>query len=85
DQMINQSPGFIDYFVRKVDAMGLPVVTPGGALGAHIDADSFLPHLPQTEYPAGALVSAFYLISGVRGMERGTISSVCQPDFGDSL
>lgn len=83
DQMINQSPGFIDYFVRKVDAMGLPVVTPGGALGAHIDAGSFLAHIPQTEYPAGALVSAFYIISGVRGMERGTISSVRQADGSD--
>jgi tyrosine phenol-lyase len=83
DQMINQSPGFIDYFVKKVDSMGLPVVTPGGALGAHIDAGSFLPHLPQTEYPAGALVSAFFLTSGVRGMERGTISSVRLPDGSD--
>ena len=37
---------------------------------------SFCSHIPQHEYPAGALAAAFYLISGVRGMERGTISSV---------
>ncbi|MDR1886327.1 MAG: tryptophanase, partial [Prevotellaceae bacterium] len=33
-------------------------------------------HIPQTQYPAGALSAAFYLISGIRGMERGTVSSV---------
>jgi len=76
EQMLCQSPTFIDYFVRKVDSLGIPVVTPGGALGAHIDAKGFLPHLPQEMYPAGALVSAYYLVSGIRGMERGTISSV---------
>ena len=76
EQMLCQSPTFIDYFVRKVDSLGIPVVTPGGALGAHIDAKGFLSHLPQEMYPAGALVSAYYLVSGIRGMERGTISSV---------
>ncbi len=85
EQMICQSPSFIDYFVRKVDGMGIPVVTPGGALGAHVDAMAFLDHIPQTEYPAGALVAAFYLASGVRGMERGTVSSVREADGNDLL
>jgi tryptophanase len=35
-----------------------------------------LPHVPQSEYPAGALAAALYIVSGARGMERGTISSV---------
>lgn len=83
--MISQSPSFIDYFVRRTDALGLPVVTPGGALGAHIDAGTFLSHIPQQEYPAGALVAAYYLISGIRGMERGTISSVRLEDGSDLL
>jgi tryptophanase len=34
----------------------------------------FLPNVPQAGYTAGALVAALYLVSGVRGMERGTIS-----------
>ena len=34
----------------------------------------FLEHLPQTEYPAGALAAALFIVSGARGMERGTIS-----------
>lgn len=76
ETMISQSPSFIKYLVNELDSKGIPVVTPPGVLGAHIDASSFCPHIPQTEYPAGALAAAFYLISDIRGMERGTISSV---------
>lgn len=76
ETMISQSPSFIKYFVETLDAQGIPVVTPSGVLGCHVDAMSFCSHIPQNEYPAGALAAAFYLISGVRGMERGTISSV---------
>jgi tryptophanase len=55
-------------------ARGLPAVTPPGGLAGHIDAMKFLPHVPQSQYPAGALAAALYLVSGVRSMERGTIS-----------
>jgi tyrosine phenol-lyase len=65
---------FIKYFVERLAALGVPVVTPAGGLAAHVDARRFLPHLPQLEYPAGALAAAIYLASGVRGMERGTLS-----------
>jgi tryptophanase len=60
------------------------VITPAGALGCHIDAMGFLPHVPQGEYPAGALAAALFIISGIRGMERGTISSV-RDENGDDL
>ncbi len=76
ETMISQSPEFIKYVVNQMDKLGIPVVTPPGVLGAHIDAMSFCPHIPQNEYPAGALAAALYLVSGIRGMERGTISSV---------
>ena len=76
ETVIGQSPSFIKYLVETLDAAGVPVVTPPGGLGCHVDAGGFLPHVPQTEYPAGALVAAFYIASGVRAMERGTISSV---------
>jgi tryptophanase len=45
----------------------------------------FLPHVPQEEYPAGALAAALFIISGVRGMERGTISSVRDDNGKDIL
>ncbi|GHU98084.1 tyrosine phenol-lyase [Bacteroidia bacterium] len=76
ETMISQSPTFIKYIVEELDALGIPMVTPPGVLGAHVDAMQFCSHIPQNEYPAGALAAAFYLVSGVRGMERGTVSSV---------
>lgn len=76
ETVISQSPGFIEYAVTELDKLGIPVITPAGALGAHIDAMQFLPHVPQAQYPAGALAAALYIVSGCRGMERGTISSV---------
>ncbi|MDR2885187.1 MAG: tryptophanase [Rikenellaceae bacterium] len=74
--MISQSPSFIKYVVEECERRGIPMVTPAGVLGAHVNAGIFCDHIPQTEYPAGALAAAFYLCSGIRGMERGTISSV---------
>ena len=84
ETMISQSPSFIKYLVESLDKLGIPVVTPPGVLGAHVDAMAFCPHIPQTESPAGALAAAFYLISGIRGMERGTISSV-RDENGDEI
>ena len=66
----------IRYLVNTLDPKGIPVVTPAGVLGGHLDAMKFCEHIPQEEYPAGALAAALYLCSGVRGMERGTVSSV---------
>jgi len=84
DTVISQSPSFIEYAVNSLDAMGIPVITPAGALGCHIDSMGFLPHIPQQQYPAGALASALFIISGIRGMERGTISSI-RDENGDDI
>lgn len=74
--VICQSIDTIRYLVNTLDPKGIPVVTPAGVLGGHLDAMKFCEHIPQEEYPAGALAAALYLCSGVRGMERGTVSSV---------
>ncbi|MGE5397762.1 MAG: tryptophanase [Chitinophagales bacterium] len=74
ENMINQGPQFIEFMVEELLKKGVPVVTPAGGLGCHIDAMAFLEHVPQTQYPAGALGAALYIASGVRGMERGTMS-----------
>mgnify|MGYP003585024642 CR=1 FL=1 len=80
ENMINQGPQFIAYMVDELSKRGVPVITPAGGLGCHIDAMKFLDHLPQQEYPAGALASALYIASGVRGMERGTLSEAREAD-----
>lgn len=74
EDMINQGPQFIAYMTTELQKAGVPVVTPPGGLGCHLDAMEFLAHVPQVQYPSGALAAALYIVSGVRGMERGTLS-----------
>lgn len=85
ENMINQGPLFIEYMVSELQKRGVPVVTPAGGLGCHIDAMEFLSHIPQSQYPAGALASALYIISGIRGMERGTLSEQRNADGSETL
>jgi len=80
ENIINQGPQFISFMVNELDKKGVPVVTPAGGLGCHIDAMEFVEHIPQQEYPAGALAVALYIASGIRGMERGTLSEQRNPD-----
>lgn len=68
------SPDLIEHFVDRMVKAGLPAVTPAGGLAGHVDAMKFLPHIPQSQYPAGCLAAAIYLVSGARPMERGTVS-----------
>ncbi|MDR2232749.1 MAG: tryptophanase, partial [Tannerella sp.] len=75
DTVTGQSPEFIKYVVNELDKLGIPVVMPAGVLGVHVDAKQICSHVPQTQYQAGALAAAFFLISGVRGMERGSVSN----------
>ena len=83
--VISQGPQFIDHCVRELDAMGIPMVTPGGGLGAHIDARQVVSHIPAEQYPAGSLVAALYLAGGIRGMERGTLSEERNPDGSERI
>jgi len=83
--VISQGPQFIAHCVKELDAMDIPVVTPGGGLGAHINAREFVSHIKSEEYPAGSLTAALYLCGGIRGMERGTLSEERNPDGSERI
>ncbi|MDR2406218.1 MAG: tryptophanase [Deltaproteobacteria bacterium] len=83
--IISQTPIFVEALGRELDAKGVPVVKPFGGLGCHLDAMKFVPHIPQEQYPAGALGSAVYLAGGIRGMERGTLSEQRKHDGSETL
>jgi tryptophanase len=85
EDMVSQGPQFIQFMVDELVKRGVPVVTPAGGLGCHVDAMKFLDHVPQTEYPAGALGTALYIAGGVRGMERGTLSEQRDADGNETL
>jgi hypothetical protein len=73
-EVAGASADAIKYFAELLKGKGIPIVTPPGGLACHLDASRFVAHLPQSEYPAGALAAAVYITSGIRGMERGSVS-----------
>lgn len=85
EDIISQGPLFIEEMTRRLLAFGIPVVTPSGGLGVHLDCKRFVPHIKQGEYPAAAVHAALYLISGIRGTERGTVSEDRDENGGEVL
>jgi len=82
-EVAGASADAIKYFVALLEEKGVPVVTPAGGLACHVDAMRFIDHVPQSQYPAGALAGAVYLTSGIRGMERGSVSMDRDKDGND--
>ncbi|MCL2671474.1 MAG: tryptophanase [Clostridiales bacterium] len=80
EDIIAHGPMMTEYMCEELLKNGVPVVTPPGGLGCHINAREFLSHVPAEQYPAGALAAAVYIAGGVRGMERGTLSEEREPD-----
>ena len=70
----------MEFLVNEFTKNGIPAITPPGGLGAHLDAKQFCKHIPQSQFPAASLIAAIYIISGSRGMERGTVSEDRNPD-----
>lgn len=79
-EVISQVPIFVEAMCNELLDKNIPIVTPPGGLGCHIDAKEFNSHIPQNSYPAGALAAALFIASGVRGMERGTLSEQRKED-----
>jgi len=74
--------GQIEYCGQKMLEYGLPIVNPIGGHAIFMNARKFLDHITQDEFPAQTLAAAIYQDSGVRGMERGIVSSGRDPVTG---
>jgi len=74
--------GQVEYLGELLDDNEVPIVTPIGGHGVFVDARKFLPHIPSEQFPAQTLAAALYVDSGVRGMERGTVSAGRDPKTG---
>lgn len=70
----------IAYLGEKLEAAGIPIVTPTGGHALYLDAKRWLPHIPQSEYPAWALSLVLYLEGGIRAAEIGSVMFGLQPD-----
>ncbi len=70
----------IEYLGDKLLAAGIPIVTPTGGHALYLDAKRWLPHIPQSEYPAWALSCVLYVEGGIRAAEIGSVMFGRQPD-----
>ncbi|MBL9141168.1 MAG: tryptophanase, partial [Phycisphaerae bacterium] len=77
--------GQVEYLGNLLLNAGVPIVQPIGGHGVFIDAARFLPHVPREQFPAQALTAALYVDSGVRSMERGSVSCGRHPDTGENI
>jgi len=85
DDHIRARVGQVLYLGDKLREWKIPIVLPVGGHGVFVDARSFLPHIPQEQYPAQSLAAAIYLDSGVRTMERGIVSSGRDKETGEEI
>ncbi|MBR2891981.1 MAG: tryptophanase [Bacilli bacterium] len=83
--MISHGPEFIHEFGRLLQSYNVPIVTPTGGLGIHLNAREIVGHIPGEQYQAAALAAAIYIVSGARGMERGTLSEEKNPDGSEHI
>jgi len=75
DEHMRARVGQVYYLGEKLLEAGIPIVRPIGSHGVFIDAQKFLSHLSQDQFPAQTLAAEIYLDSGVRTMERGVVSA----------
>ncbi len=79
ENVVSQGPDFIAFMTDEFIRHGVPVVTPAGGLGCHIDANRFCSHLAPEDFRGASLAAAIYIVSGARGMERGASSEQPAP------
>ena len=74
------------YLGESLLEVGVPIVQPPGGHAIYIDAATFLPHIPLSQYPGWALSLALYLEGGIRTAELGSVAfSYEDPQTGDMV
>jgi tryptophanase len=61
------------YMVEKLNAAGIPTMTPAGGHAVYIDAKAFLPHIPPSQYPGQVLAVEMFRREGIRSCEIGSV------------
>jgi len=70
----------VQYLGEKMAEFGVPVQKPIGGHAVYLDANKFVPTIPQEEYRAQSLAIELYIVAGIRGVEIGTILADRDPE-----
>lgn len=84
EDYIRSRIGQVYYLGEALQEAGVPIVQPIGGHAVFLDAAAMLPHVPRDQFPAQALAAALYVESGVRAMERGSVSAGRDPRTGEN-
>lgn len=63
----------IQYIHQGLDEAGVPILKPVGGHSINLDGRSFLPQIPQSQFPSWAITVALYERYGIRTVELGSV------------
>ncbi len=61
------------YMAKGLEEKGIPMMTPAGGHAVYIDAKTFLPHIPPSQFPGQSLACELFLAEGIRSCEIGSV------------
>lgn len=74
------SPAYLNYRIKStaylgesLHRIGIPVIRPIGGHAVYVDAKSFYPQIPASEFPGQAMACQLYLKGGIRSCEIGSV------------
>lgn len=70
----------VAYLGQRLVDFGIPVQQPFGGHAIFLDANKFVPTIPQEEFRAWALAMELYIVGGIRGVEIGAVLADRDPD-----
>jgi tryptophanase len=71
------------YLVERLTEAKIPCIQPAGGHAVYVDVKTFLPHIPQPQFPGWALSVEAYIQGGVRAVELGSVAFATKNQDGD--
>lgn len=64
----------VAYLAEGLEEVGVPCVKPPGGHAVYVDCARFLPHIPQSQFPADSLAAHLYVEGAIRAVGLGALA-----------